>query len=450
MSVDSSISVDLGEVAISVRGLSKRFMLYNNQNDRLKELLTFGRAKRGHEFWALRDIAFDVRRGESIGIVGRNGSGKSTLLKLVCGTMYATSGHIKVQGQISSLLELGIGFNSQLTGRENIFLQGSIMGYSHKEMEARAEAIEEFADIGEFIHQPVKHYSSGMMVRLAFAAAINVDPDILVVDEALAVGDAKFQRKCYARIEEFRKLKKTIVLVSHDIYTIRLFCDSALMLEGGQLLHYGDPKDVTNEYHRLLFGANDPKIASEPEHSDRGSQRDLKRDELRKSFRSVFDAGRSTNKDGIRLGDGRAEIADQAFVDENGSRVSLLRTGSKYSLVLRAVFHEDLADVNVAFGIKNVKGVELFWTRNDQHLLKIPPQTSGNLLECSLQITMWLAPGRYFASFSVIGLSPFVIYDRRIDSLEFEVEGDARTKGSFVNLDASYRLQVTSLLESQE
>jgi ABC-type polysaccharide/polyol phosphate transport system ATPase subunit len=261
MAVETSSDMDSRETVISVRGLSKRFMLYNSQNDRLKELLTLGYLTKGHEFWALRDISFDVRRGETMGIVGRNGSGKSTLLKIICGTVYPTSGQVKRTGRISSLLELGIGFNPQLTGKENIMLQGAILGYSREEMAERALVIEKFADIGEFIGQPIKHYSSGMMVRLAFAAAINVDPDILIVDEALSVGDLRFQSKCFSKLHEIRKKGTTVLFVSHAIDTVNSLCDSAILLEGGRIIERGVPNYVINYYTRLLFSNPDEQKA---------------------------------------------------------------------------------------------------------------------------------------------------------------------------------------------
>jgi len=251
-------------IAVSVQNVSKKFRLFGSPKDRLREALHPFKRKYHHEFWALKDISFEVPRGMTFGIVGRNGSGKSTLLQIICSVMRPTSGTVSVNGRVSALLELGAGFNPEFTGRENVLLKGAIMGFARSEMEERLPLIENFADIGEFIDQPVKTYSSGMFVRLAFAAAINVDPDILIVDEALAVGDAKFQHKCYNKFLEFQKKGKTILFVSHSTDAIVRHCDCAVLLENGKLLESGEPKTVTNYYLDLLFSGQTTDYASKP------------------------------------------------------------------------------------------------------------------------------------------------------------------------------------------
>ena len=246
------------DVAISVTNVSKKFRLFASPSARLAEALHPFRKAYHHEFWALRDISFTVNRGEVLGILGQNGSGKSTLLQIICSVMQATKGDVQAHGRISALLELGAGFNPDFTGRQNVMLNGSIMGFTRKEMQRRMPEIEAFADIGEFFDQPVKTYSSGMSVRAAFAAAIHIDPEILIVDEALAVGDAKFQHKCYARIEDFKARNKTIILVTHDVGQITAHCDRAILLSKGRLVLDGRPRDVVDRYIETIFAHDDP------------------------------------------------------------------------------------------------------------------------------------------------------------------------------------------------
>lgn len=239
--------------AVSVQNVSKKFRLFGSPKERFWEALHPFNKKYHREFWALKDISFEVAKGMTLGIIGRNGSGKSTLLQIICSVLRPTSGEVRVNGRISALLELGAGFNPQFTGRDNVILNGALMGFTRREMEERLPSIEKFADIGEFFDQPVKTYSSGMFVRLAFAGAINVDPDILIVDEALAVGDAKFQHKCYNKFLEFQKKGKTILFVSHSTDAIVRHCDYAVLLENGKVLESGEPKTVMNCYLDLLF-----------------------------------------------------------------------------------------------------------------------------------------------------------------------------------------------------
>lgn len=243
------------ELAISVRGISKCFEMYEKPVHRLYQTLCAGKCRFYKEFWALRDITFNVRRGECVGIIGKNGAGKSTLLQIITGTLSATTGEVSVNGRVAALLELGSGFNPEFTGRENVYLNASILGLSHEETDARFQSILDFADIGEFIDQPVKTYSSGMMVRLAFAVQILVDPDILIVDEALAVGDAAFQRKCYARMDALREKGVTILLVTHDTETVKRRCDRAIFLKDRRVAFDGPAEDGIVEYMRYLFPA---------------------------------------------------------------------------------------------------------------------------------------------------------------------------------------------------
>ncbi len=241
------------EIAISARNLGKCYAIYNTPKDKLKEVLCFGRRNYHRDFWALRDISFDIKRGETVGIIGRNGSGKSTLLQILCGTLAPTVGTVEIRGRVSALLELGSGFNPEFTGKENVYMNASILGLSKEEIDSKYQSIVDFADIGDFIDQPVKKYSSGMYVRLAFSVAINVEPDILVVDEALAVGDVFFQRKCYSRMHHIKANGATILFVSHSASTVIELCDRAVLLDAGEAILRGSPKLVVSRYHQLSY-----------------------------------------------------------------------------------------------------------------------------------------------------------------------------------------------------
>jgi lipopolysaccharide transport system ATP-binding protein len=241
------------DIAISVRNLSKTYRLFKHPGDRIKQFLSLGFKQYHHEFAALNDVSFDIRKGETVGIIGRNGSGKSTLLQLICGILKPTSGSVQVSGRVSALLELGAGFNPEFTGRENVFFQGAIMGIPRDDMGRRFDDIASFADIGEFLDQPVRTYSSGMFVRLAFAVAVHVTPDILVIDEALAVGDVEFQRKCFDKISEMQKQGTTFLIVSHSPYWIERLCHRAAIMEHGHLSQLWQARDVLHRYHRHIL-----------------------------------------------------------------------------------------------------------------------------------------------------------------------------------------------------
>ena len=252
------------KIAISVRDLNKIYKLYDKPVDRLKEALGLSRRKRYKEHYALRNVDMDIRQGETVGIIGTNGSGKSTILKIITGVLNPTSGQVEVDGRISALLELGAGFNMEYNGIENIYLNGTMIGFSKEEIDQKLEGILEFADIGDYVYQPVKTYSSGMFVRLAFAVAINIDPEILIVDEALSVGDVFFQAKCYHKFEEFRNMGKTILFVSHDLSSVSKYCDRVVLLNKGEKLAEGSPKEMIDIYKQVLVGQY--TVHDEPEH----------------------------------------------------------------------------------------------------------------------------------------------------------------------------------------
>ena len=265
------------EVAIQADHISKVYRLYDKPRDRIKEAFSLTHKIYYREHYALKDVSFDVYRGETVGIIGTNGAGKSTILKIITGVLSPTTGNIAVNGRISALLELGAGFNMEYSGIENIYLNGTMIGFTREEIDRKMDDILSFADIGDFVHQPVKTYSSGMFVRLAFAVAINIDPEILIVDEALSVGDAFFQVKCYHKFEEFKKQGKTILFVSHDLSSINKYCDRVILLKQGTKLAEGNPKDMVDLYKKVMAGQEEPTAEADGGYAGRGTRRRRRR-----------------------------------------------------------------------------------------------------------------------------------------------------------------------------
>ena len=338
-------------LSIKVDGVSKAYNLYNNSKDRLKEILSITGKQHHEQYYALKNINFDVKKGETFGIIGTNGAGKSTLLKLITGVATPTDGTIEVDGKISALLELGAGFNKNYTGIENIYLNGTMMGYTREEMEKKVNAIVEFADIGEFINQPVKTYSSGMFARLAFAVAINIEPEILIVDEALSVGDVFFQNKCYKKFEELRAKNITVIFVSHDIGTVKQLCSRVLWIEKGVQQMVGDSTEVCNEYSNSILN----KRAKEYEKNIKERTEtdvtvtdlvDLDLDELPE----IAYTNESILNDNVK-------IISCYLADEEGKRVSSCMAGEKYTLSLFFTSKVNIENCIVGFVVETVKGL---------------------------------------------------------------------------------------------
>ncbi|MFQ5464945.1 MAG: ABC transporter ATP-binding protein [Thermodesulfobacteriota bacterium] len=403
-----------GDTIIRVAGLSKKFRRYASVAEGIKEALHPLRKRYHREFWALRDVSFEVRRGESVGIVGRNGSGKSTLLQVICGILQPTTGSVEVAGKVAALLELGAGFHPEFTGRENVFLQGAIMGFTKEETEARFEEVASFADIGDFIDQPVRTYSSGMLVRLAFASAINVDPDILVVDEALGVGDEAFQRKCYGRIHTIQEKGGTIIFVSHSAGTVIELCDRALLLDGGELLMNDRPKAVVSRYHKLLYAP--PERAE----SIRGEIRSLSAARAGTSTEAGPDDGAETG--GPPEGDGAeydpnllpqstvwyesrgAAIENPRITTPEGRVVNVLVRGEEYVYTYDVRFTEPA--YNVVFGmlIKSTSGFSLGGMLSHPRAEAIDLVENGKVLCPRFRFRCIFLPGVYFLNAGVLGI----------------------------------------------
>ena len=361
----------MSEAAIQVRNVSKMYKLYDKPMDRLKESLGLTRIPKYKEHYALRDLSFEVKNGECVGIIGTNGSGKSTILKIITGVLNPTDGEVKVNGRISALLELGAGFNQEYTGIENIYLNGTMMGFTREEIDSRINDILAFADIGDFVYQPVKTYSSGMFVRLAFAVAINIDPEILIVDEALSVGDVFFQVKCYHKFEEFKKLGKTILFVSHDLGSISKYCDRVVLLNQGQKVAEGRPKRIVDLYKQILVNKNGEII-------EQGTQSELAKRSEDQEYGVLWKTRLEINPNLLDYGEKQAEIIDFAVIDDHGEINSGIVKGTDFKIRMRVRFHKDLQDPIFAFTIKDNQGTEITGTNTMYENISAGPVKAGD------------------------------------------------------------------------
>lgn len=348
------------EVAISVRKVAKKFKLFASKRQRVAEALHPLRKRLHQEFWALRDVSFDIHRGEIIGILGKNGSGKSTLLQIICGVMRPTAGEVIANGRISALLELGAGFNPEFTGRENVLLNGAIAGFSRHEMLRRMPDIEAFAEIGEFFDQPVKTYSSGMFVRVAFAAAIHIDPEILVVDEALSVGDSKFQHRCFQRIRAFMEQGKTIVVVSHSADTLLRICHRGIVMDGGEVRFVGRIAEAVNCYQNLLFGAVAPGPAL-PERAPEDAAHALM-NSLAGDGRDLIATKPNYNRHEVRLGNRAVSIVDFDIIANGVRNPPEIPVQARTEVIIKLRFNADTPCISVGFGLVTVDGTFVFGT----------------------------------------------------------------------------------------
>ncbi|HEX7332391.1 MAG TPA: ABC transporter ATP-binding protein [Pyrinomonadaceae bacterium] len=375
--------------ALRVQAVSKQYRIYNRPADRLKETLTRGRWKAHREFWALKDVSFEVEAGTTTGIIGPNGSGKSTLLQIITGTLEPTHGTVWTDGRISALLELGAGFDAEFTGIENVFMNGALIGLSKKEIERLLPEIASFAEIGDFIYQPLKTYSSGMQVRLAFAAAIAVSPQILIIDEALAVGDAVFQHRCTRRIKEMQENGTTILFVSHDPGAIRALCSRAILLNGGRMEADGPPVDVLARYQKVI-------MAQEAAYA----QAELVREKPQPSATAAEEVPAALQFS-YRHGNGAAEILRVDFLDAAQQPVAIVETGQLVHLRVHVIFHEDLVDPVYGFIIRNRHGIHLYGTNTHVQAIRSGLIKRGARTETTFSFNCWLAPDHYSISIAV-------------------------------------------------
>ena len=392
---------------VLVQNVSKLYRLYQHPSDRIRELIPLQKRKLHHDFWALRDISFSVEKGETLGIVGPNGCGKSTLLQIVCGILPPTSGRVATRGRIAALLELGAGFNPEFTGRENVFLNGEIMGLSRDEIARALPSIAAFADIGEFLERPVKEYSSGMYVRLAFATAIHVEPEILVVDEALAVGVAVFANRCVRKFQELRERKITVLFVSHDLGLVKQLSDRAILLVGGRMHAQGEPNHVINQYIGLV---------------------------LERQRADAQPAQRTPIQAGFRHGDRTSEIVDVRLLDANGEPVKAIASGEPVRVRVRSVFRQAKSDPMVGILIRNRIGMEVYGTNSRIERVELGSFGAGDELDLEFQFECRLAPQQYTLTVAMQNADGSS-HDWLDDVLAFEVL-DSRALAGVVDLRA--------------
>lgn len=411
----------MSKIAISVKNLTKIYKLYDKPIDRLKETLSITKKKYHREHYALRDISFDVKEGESVGIIGTNGSGKSTILKIITGVLNQTSGELQVKGKISALLELGAGFNLEYTGMENIYLNGTMMGYTKEEIENKLDNIINFADIGEFINQPVKTYSSGMFVRLAFAVAINIDPEILIVDEALSVGDVFFQAKCYKKFQEFRDMGKTIIFVSHDLKSVSKYCDKVILLNKGIFIEEGNPKKVIDTYKKILVNQFDKEIKNEKE-----KEKNVESKVLWKSKMNL-------NYNKLEYGNKDAEIIDFGILDENNILTNTVNKNESFRIKMKVRFNKKIQEPIFAFTIKDIKGNEITGTNTMIEEVYFKNPERNDVVEVEFEQMMNLQGGEYLLSLGCTGFKDgdFTVYHRLYDVCSISVVSSKDSVGFY-------------------
>ena len=412
-------------LAISVQDVTKIYRLYDKPIDRLLEAMSITKKTYHKKFFALDKISFEIEKGTTVGIIGTNGSGKSTILKIITGVLNPSSGNVEVEGNISALLELGAGFNMDYTGIENIYMNGTMMGFGREEMEKKLPEILEFADIGDFVHQPVKTYSSGMFVRLAFALTINVEPEILIVDEALSVGDVFFQAKCYKKMDEIRQKGTTILMVTHDMGSVIKYCDKVILLNKGSFVAEGKAGEIVDLYKKILANrfeieeeAKDDKLPVEAKAADTGK---LMKESL------------SINPNVTEYGDKRAEIYDLGLIDSKGEISNLLIKGEEFTIRERIRFFADIKQPIFTYTIKDKKGTELSGTNTMFELTDIEEVHAGDSYDVEFRQKMNLQGGEYLISMSCTGFEngQHVVYHRLYDVASITVISNKNTVGIY-------------------
>ncbi|MCO6427292.1 ABC transporter ATP-binding protein [Nitrosomonas communis] len=414
------------EIALSVEGLSKCYHIYDNPRDRLLQMLAYGKKQFYREFWALRDISFTVTKGETIGIIGRNGSGKSTLLQIIAGTLSPTTGEVNSDGLLAALLELGSGFNPDFTGRENVYLNGAVLGLTQEEIQARFDRIASFADIGDYLDQPVKTYSSGMYVRLAFAVQACIEPKILIVDEALSVGDEKFQRKCFDYIDRLRTNGSSILLVTHSTATIEKFCQHAILLHKGELHGWGPAKEIVDQYHALLY--SDEKTYLRYLNSQSAAAKTAPLESTSEEpIQSVSIKVQTEKSPGLR-----AIIKHWEALDQLENYCETYKSGDQVKIRFYADILEPIQEIQAGILIRTIEGVSAFGTSTlyyDKNYLDAKP---GTILQFDFNLNLTLCTGTYFVTLALAeAISPIDMsyLDRKTDVIIFNVT-ETRPLGS--------------------
>ncbi|MGP1589339.1 MAG: ABC transporter ATP-binding protein [Oribacterium sp.] len=438
------------ETMIQVSDITKIYRLYDRPIDRLKESVSFTHRNYHRDFYALRNVSFEVRRGEAVGIIGTNGSGKSTMLKIITGVLTQSAGTLRTEGTVCALLELGAGFNQDYTGIENIYMNGTMMGFTRAEMDAKLQDILDFADIGDFVYQPVKSYSSGMFVRLAFALYISVDPDVLIVDEALSVGDVFFQAKCYHRMDELKRRGTTILMVTHDLGSVMKYCDRVVLLNRGEKVAEGRPGEMVDLYKKILagqytgnedfvdgqdFGVTSVGTAGLPDGGQAGDSAagEKREDSGEDAPGELMQSRLPVNPNVQHYGNGKAEIYDIGIRDAHGKLTNVLLKGEEFSIVERIRFHAEIESPIFTFTIKDKRGMDLSGTNTMFEGQDIAPVRAGDEYVCTFRQRMTLQGGEYLLSISCTGFEQgeHTVYDRKYDILSLTVLSNKNTVGIY-------------------
>lgn len=422
----------MDDSVIKVENVDKVYRLYNKPTDRLRDAFGLSKNKELYrEHYALKKLSFEVKKGETVGIIGTNGSGKSTILKIITGVLNETSGNVTVNGRISALLELGAGFNGEYTGIQNVYLNGTMCGFTKEEIDERLQQIIDFADIGDFVNQPVKTYSSGMFVRLAFAVAINIDPEILIVDEALSVGDVFFQTKCYKKFQEFKKLGKTILFVSHDLSSISQYCDRVILLNKGEKQAEGTPKEMIGLYKKLVVKQEDDNRNAFTKVSHIG-------DADASAWKNHF----TINPKLDEYGTGEAEIIDFAIVDEEGELTNSIDKGTRFTIKSKVRFDAKIEDPIFTYSFKNIKGVAITGTNTMFEKVNVGTVNPGDVFVAEFSQNMSLQGGEYLLSISCTGFKngEFHAYHRLYDVCNVVVVSTKNTVG-FYDMNSSVNVE---------
>lgn len=412
--------------SIRANELTKIYHLYDNPVDRLKETLKLTTKSLHKEFYALDRVSFEVFPGETVGIIGKNGAGKSTLLKIITGVLTPTSGSVAINGKISALLELGAGFNPDYTGLQNVYLNGTIMGYSREEMDEKMEKILEFADIGSFIHQPVKSYSSGMFMRLAFSVAINVEPEILIIDEALSVGDILFQSKCFKKFQELKDSGKTILFVTHSLGNVIQYCDRCIVMDRGAKVAEGDSVTMVDLFKKILVSPDDREVLVEELKSNQAVNLAQQEDGMLKDNLQL-------NATPIEYGNKEMEIVDFGILDHNGTVTNIVSADRSFKVVMRVRANADKIDPIYAFSIKNMRGVEITGTNTMYNGVDTGKVKKGEVVEVTFTQQLPLPSDGYLLSLgcTTYNADDFVVYHRLYDVAPIQMISEKDSVGFF-------------------
>ncbi|MCI5602587.1 MAG: ABC transporter ATP-binding protein [Lachnospiraceae bacterium] len=437
----------MSDYAIKVTNLNKVYKLYDKPTLRFKEALSITKKQYHKDFVALNDISFEIKKGEMLGIIGKNGAGKSTVLKIITGVLTPTSGKVEINGKISALLELGAGFNPEYTGLENVYLNGTMIGFTREEMDNKIDDIISFADIGDFINQPVKTYSSGMFARLAFAVAINVEPDILIVDEALSVGDVFFQAKCYKKLEDLKNSGKTILFVTHDMGSVMKYCNRAIIFNHGSIVAEGEPADMIDIYKKILVGQFDGEQKENDVADNEAVSSDVDALINKETPTEMMDSAKKRKQQNITnwkeymlinpnsqiYGDKRAEIIDFGIFDDEGQVTNTVYKFKDFSLKMKIKFNETIENPIFAFSFKDIKGTELTGTNTIIEKVDTGTVKKGQVVEIEFKQNMILQGGQYLLLLGCTGYEKdnLVVYNRLYDICCVNVISDRTTVGYF-------------------